>query len=101
MRQCVQSAKVFEQAGARTVHLCRIDELVPGLMREQRERAEFPTLFEMPQNFSGDALLLFFILGFGELRAILHEALLCIGRFTMYLADKTNQLFPRLAMSAT
>src|SRR5262249_11553684 len=100
MRQRVQNPKVLERARARAVHLGRIDEFVPSLVREQCEGPEFAALFKVPEDFSGDALLCFFIFGVGQLRAVLHETFLCIGRFAMNLTDETYKLLPRLAVCA-
>src|SRR5207302_7514903 len=49
-RQRVQCAKMLEQARATATHLCRVNELAPGLVREQRKRAEFAALFEMAKR---------------------------------------------------
>ncbi len=98
MRQRVQGAKMFEQARAGAIHFCRVDELVPGFVREKREGAELAALFEVAENFRGDAQLIFQIRGLWKLRAILHEHFLRVGALLMNLADDTDQLLPRLAM---
>jgi hypothetical protein len=53
--QRVQCAKMLEQSRACSIYLCRINKLVPGFVRKQRKGTEFAALFEMAQDFRGDA----------------------------------------------
>src|SRR5437764_8482624 len=89
---------MLEQARATATHLCRVNELAPGLVREQRKRAEFAALFEMAKNFRGDAQKLFRVRGFGKLWAVFHQRFLRVRRFLMNFAHKSDQLLPRLSM---
>src|SRR5712664_422403 len=57
-RKLAQGLKMPGEARMRVVHFCGFDEMVPGFMREERERTEFAAIFKMAENFARDALLI-------------------------------------------
>src|SRR5256885_10758413 len=44
---------------SRIVHPCGFHEMIPGFVREKRERTEFAAIFKVAEDFARDALLIF------------------------------------------
>src|SRR6267378_1530691 len=85
----------------RVVYLCRFDELAPRLMREERERAQLSAGLKVCKNFTRNPLLVLITRIITNLRAVLNERLLRIGRIAVDQPDKLNQLIPRFPVSAS
>src|SRR5256885_12324992 len=43
---------------SRIVHPCGFHEMIPGFVREKRERTEFAAIFKVAEDFARDALLI-------------------------------------------
>src|SRR4029077_19070543 len=83
--------------------VCVIDggvlyEVVPRLVREESERAELAAVFEMTQDFGGNALLIFQRRMARDFRAEFDKGFLRVGSLSMNAAHKADQLVPRLAV---
>ncbi|MGA9889498.1 MAG: hypothetical protein WBQ31_18485, partial [Candidatus Acidiferrales bacterium] len=57
--ELAQCLEMFGQAWARPVHLRLFEKLTPSLMRKQRNRTQLAAVFEVREDFAGDALLFF------------------------------------------
>src|SRR5262249_36947017 len=93
-----QRLKMFRKARAGAVDFCCVEELAPGFVREQSDRAQFAAVFKMPKDFSGDVLLILCHCDTGSFRAVFHERFLRVRGLAMNEPHETNQLIPRLAM---
>src|SRR4029077_15294486 len=71
--ELAQGEKMLEKARSRVVHFRLVQELAPGLVREQGEGTQLAAGLKMREDFAGDAFQLFRRGAVGSLRSVLDE----------------------------
>src|SRR6266478_1599836 len=99
--ELAQRMKMFGKPRVRVIDSGVFYELAPGLVREESERAELTAVFEMTQDFGGNALLIFQRRMARDFRAEFDKGFLCVGSLSMNAAHKADQLVPRLAVDVS